>query len=207
MNYLDLILLIPLLVAGYTGWKKGFILEVFGLLALVAGIYGGIHFSDGVAGWMKESLEWNSEYLPVIAFAATFIAIVVGVHLLARALSRVAKMAALGGINRAAGVAFSVVKVLLITSMVLYVLNGLDDKFKLVPDDLKSESLLYGVYMETAMTLMPALEQTRMYDQFDAWRKERKRPPFPWEETEEFYTPKSATIRSMRDSSWASNAS
>lgn len=206
VNALDLVLLLPLLLGAYSGWKKGLILEVFGLLALAGGIYGGIHFSDEVATWMQDSLEWDSEYLHVVAFAVTFIGIVVAVHFLARALSKVAKMAALGWLNRAAGALFSMAKVLLITSIVLWTLHGLDDKFKLVPDELKAESALYGLYMETALTVMPALQNTRLYEQFEDWRRQRERKTMPWEKALEAYAPKSATSPSMRDSSSAISA-
>ena len=191
----------PLLLGAYSRWKKGLILEVFSLLALAGGIYGGIHFSDEVASWLQDGLEWDSEYLPVIAFAATFIGIVLGVHFLARALSKIAKMAALGWLNRTAGAVFSMAKALLITSIVLWTLHGLDDKFKLVPDKLKEESALYGVYMETAMAVMPALQNTRLYDQFEQWRRERQRKTLPWDRALEYYAPKSATKASIRDSS------
>ena len=206
VNALDLILLLPLLLGAYSGWKKGLILEVFGLLALAGGIYGGIHFSNEVASWMQDGLKWDSEYLPVIAFATTFIGIVVAVHFLARALSKVAKMAALGWLNRAAGALFSMAKVLQITSIALWTFHGLDDKFKLVPDELKEESALYGLYMETAMAVMPALQNTRLYEQFEQWRKERKRNTMPWERALEAYAPKSATNPSMRVSRSAISA-
>ena len=125
---------------------------------------------------------------------------------MARALSKVAKIAALGWLNRTAGALFSMAKVLLITSIALWTFHGLDDKFKLVPDELKEESALYGIYMETAMAVMPALQNTRLYEQIEQWRKERKRNTMPWERALEAYAPKSATNPSMRVSRSAISA-
>jgi len=50
MNYLDIILVLPLIIGAWRGFKKGFIIELFTLLALLVGLYAGIHFSDFVAG-------------------------------------------------------------------------------------------------------------------------------------------------------------
>lgn len=44
MNFLDLIIILPLIYAAYKGFKHGFIIELFTLLAIIVGIYVGIHF-------------------------------------------------------------------------------------------------------------------------------------------------------------------
>ena len=73
MNFLDILILIPILYGAYKGFKHGFVIELFTLLAILVGIYVGIHFSDYTANWLKSSLEIDSEYLPVIAFTFTFL--------------------------------------------------------------------------------------------------------------------------------------
>ena len=73
MNYLDFILLVPVVIGAWKGFKKGFIIEVFTLLALFAGIYGAIHFTDYIAEILKENLSVESEYMPIIAFLVTFL--------------------------------------------------------------------------------------------------------------------------------------
>lgn len=188
MNYIDILLIVPLLWAGYKGWKKGFILEIFSLLALIAGIYAGIHFSDAVAGWLTKGLDIKSDYLPVISFAVTFIGVVVAVHFLGKALSGVVKAAALGGINRALGAVFSIAKVALITGIVIYMFHGLDNRMGLLKPEMKEGSLLYGLYIETALLVLPALEDSDTYDRFEKWRKEQDRKPMPWEQMPEAVT-------------------
>ena len=60
--------------------------------------------------------------------------------------------------------------------------------------------------MEAAMAVMPALQNTRLYEQFEQWRKERQRNTMPWERALEAYAPKSATNPSMRVSRFAISA-
>jgi membrane protein required for colicin V production len=75
MNFIDIIICIPLIYAAYKGFKHGLIIEVFTLLALFVGLYVGIHFSDFVANFLKETLEWESVYLPIISFTLVFLAV------------------------------------------------------------------------------------------------------------------------------------
>ena len=45
MNYLDIIIAIPLVWGIVIGFKKGFVIEIASLIAILAGVYGSIHFS------------------------------------------------------------------------------------------------------------------------------------------------------------------
>lgn len=44
MNILDLLLLIPIISGAIGGFRKGFIIGVISLLALVLGVFGGFYF-------------------------------------------------------------------------------------------------------------------------------------------------------------------
>ena len=73
MNYIDIILAIPLLWAIYMGFTKGFIIEITSLIALFLGVYGAIHFSY----YISDSMKLSSAYSPLISFAITFLIIVI----------------------------------------------------------------------------------------------------------------------------------
>src|SRR6187402_2362995 len=73
VSYLDLILLIPIGWAIWRGWKNGFVMEVFSMLALFVGIYAGIHLSDWMASLLKDKMDVQAEYLPVVSFVVVFI--------------------------------------------------------------------------------------------------------------------------------------
>jgi membrane protein required for colicin V production len=54
MNYLDIILAIPLLWGLYKGVSKGIIKELASLVALIVGIYGAVHFADSIQGQLEK---------------------------------------------------------------------------------------------------------------------------------------------------------
>ena len=75
MNYVDIILIIPLLWGLYKGFSKGLIIEAATLIAFGLAVWGAIKFHDFLSVWMKDSLGWASKYLPLISFAVIFIGV------------------------------------------------------------------------------------------------------------------------------------
>mgnify|MGYP001304794353 CR=1 FL=1 len=84
MNYIDIIIVVPVLWGGYIGYKKGLIIEVISLIALGFGIWGGIHFSDLIGDLLKEKIK--SEYVSLSAFVITFAVIVMSIYFLGKML-------------------------------------------------------------------------------------------------------------------------
>jgi len=73
MNYIDLVLGIIIILAAIQGFRKGFIVELASLAALVLGIWGAIKFSDWTAGFITETFGYTSKYLVAISFLVTFL--------------------------------------------------------------------------------------------------------------------------------------
>ena len=105
---------IGLLVIGafgfYKGFKNGILIELTTLLALILGFYGAQHLSSYTARILNEQFHWNPENLYLVAMGLTFVCIVVGVYLLGKALTKVASMILLGGINKILGGILGVIK-------------------------------------------------------------------------------------------------
>ena len=102
-NWIDVIIIILLAWQIIKGFRKGFIIELASLLALILGIFGAIKFADFTAGYLSSNIDLPEDYTPLIAFALTFVLIVIGVHFIARLVQTLVKMVALNFINRLAG--------------------------------------------------------------------------------------------------------
>ncbi len=157
MNYIDIILVIPLMWGAYKGYKKGLVTEIASLVALLLGIWGAIKFSGMTSDFLASSFDFTSEYLPIIAFALTFVVIVIGVHLVAKLVDKLVKAVALGLVNRILGSVFGALKFAFIISIILVILNQLDEKAKFIPKDLKEESLLYEPMSKVAPIIYPSV--------------------------------------------------
>ncbi|MCB9222965.1 MAG: CvpA family protein [Crocinitomicaceae bacterium] len=163
MNYLDILLFIPLVYGGWRGFKKGFIIEFFTLLALFVGIYAGIHFSDMIASLLREQLGLTSKYLPVIAFSITFLLVGAMVYFGGKMLESMIKAVALGPLNKFAGLFFGVVKMLYILSAVLVIMESIDEKNDFIPQEQKEGSLLYHPIKNTSLQTIPALRHSDLF--------------------------------------------
>jgi len=157
MNYIDIIIALPLIWGLYQGFSKGFIISAASLLALILGIYGALKLSHITSFYLINHFDLSDKYLPIIAFVVTFIAIVILVHLLAKILDKLVKAVALGFLNRIAGMVFNVVKYAFLISIVIVILEGFDKKISFIPKDMKENSLLYEPLSAFAPIIFPYL--------------------------------------------------
>ncbi|MBN2350845.1 MAG: CvpA family protein [Bacteroidales bacterium] len=172
MNYFDLIFAVFFLWAAYKGFSKGFIIHAASLAALILGIYGAVKFSDFTAGVLTEKLHFTSQYLSLIAFAVTFVIIVIGVHFFARLLDKLVKAVALGFVNRIAGVLFALLKTAFLISIVLVIINGANRHTHFLPEDQMNNSLLYEPLSSFAPMIFPYLR----FGDFELPKKEEIAP-------------------------------
>ncbi len=173
MNYIDVILIIPIALGAWKGFRKGLIIEVFSLLALFAGIYAGVYFSSFAADFLREDVKLHSEYIGIGAFLVTFIAVLIAVYYLGKMVSSMVKMASLELVNKLFGALFSSLKAVLILSICLMCLKGLNGKFKLIPENTMEESLLFEPLSNLPLVVLPAIEDSSWYEQFTVWKNEQ----------------------------------
>ena len=163
MNFIDIAILIPLVYAGWKGFKYGLIIEIFTLMALVMGIYAGIHFSDYASKFLKESLEWNSEYLPVVAFTITFLAVGAMVYFGGKAIERVVRFTGLSPINKTFGIIFSIIKMGYFMSVLIVLVESYDEKNDFFPEETKKESLLYEPVKNLSTKTIPGITESTIF--------------------------------------------
>lgn len=158
MSIIDLILIGLFILAGFNGYKKGFIGQAASLVGLVLGIWGAIHFSDFTANFLTEQFSFTSKYLPLISFAITFVVILVAVHFIGSLVEGLFNLAFLGIVNSLLGVVFGVLKTALIISVILVLLGSVSHRIKIIPDDFGSKSLFYGPVKRLAPSIFPYLK-------------------------------------------------
>lgn len=172
MNYIDIIITIILLWAAYKGFSKGFVIQAAALVALLLGIYGAIRFSDYTSALLIEKFDLTTKHLKLISFIITFIVIVIAVQLLANLLDRLLKAAALGFLNRLAGLIFSVLKAAFIISILLVVINIFNHRYTFLPEKEVEQSVFYSPLSNFAPMVFPYLK-----DNFDFLGPKEEKPP------------------------------
>jgi membrane protein required for colicin V production len=163
MSYIDLLLAVPLLWGLVRGFMKGFIVSVSSLIALVLGVYGAILFSDRLGLHLQEAHGLEGPFMPAIAFSLVFLAIVVGVYFLGRAVQKVVHMAALGFFNKVAGALFGLLKAMLILSVIILLLEKADEYLQVLPKEEMANSLLYPIVSDVMQEYFPLVAESRAF--------------------------------------------
>jgi len=143
MSFLDIIIGILLVWGLYKGLKNGLFVELASLMALIAGIYGAIHFSYITGDYLSEQLDWSDQYLKIAAFLITFFAIIIVVNLAGKFLTKIADFAMLGLLNKIAGGIFGALKVAIILGAFLIFFEKLTTPLGLINEEDKEESIFY----------------------------------------------------------------
>lgn len=143
MGVLDTILGLMLIYGLYKGIRNGLFVELASLVALIAGLYGAIHFSYIVGEYLSENMDWNERYMNTISFITTFILIVLIVTMAGKLLTKIADFAMLGLLNRIAGGVFGALKVAVIFGAFLVFFEKSNNQLGFVKQESIDESILY----------------------------------------------------------------
>ena len=138
MNFIDIMILIPLVWFGYKGFSSGLVRELASIIALVAGLYASFKFTDWVAVWI------NNDKIPhELYFAITFFMVLVLVFIAGRFVEKVVKLVIPEILNNLAGALFGAAKIFVIFSALFFFINSIDTKGVLLTQKSKQESILY----------------------------------------------------------------
>jgi membrane protein required for colicin V production len=143
MGILDIVLGLLLIYGLYKGLKNGLFVEIASIIALVAGLYGAIHFSYIAGDYLSKNMEWNERYINIASFIITFIIIVLVVQLAGKFLTKIADFAMLGLLNKLAGAIFGALKVAVILGALLVFFERANSSVNLVKSETLEESTLY----------------------------------------------------------------
>lgn len=155
MNYLDIILGILLVLGLLKGLKNGFFVELASLVGLIAGIYGAIHFSYYAVDFLSERVDWSDDTINLVAFAITFLIIVIVISIAGRLLTQIANFAMLGIVNKLLGAVFGVLKTAFILSVIIMFIVALNDRFTFIDKETRETSVLYKNIKPLAPLLLP----------------------------------------------------
>ncbi|TNJ46997.1 CvpA family protein [Tamlana fucoidanivorans] len=157
MGVIDIVLGALILLGLVRGFMKGLFVEVAGVVALIAGVYGAIHFSNFAAEFLHTETEWSEKTINMTAFAITFVIIVLAIALAGKALTKLASFAALGILNKLLGGVFGGLKIALILSVVLNIFDKMNNTFTFLDEESKANSALYAPVRDLVPAIFPNL--------------------------------------------------
>lgn len=156
MNILDIIILICLVPAIIQGIRKGFVSQVVSTVSLFVGIWLACKYSNAVGSWLGGFINSASEQaLNITGFIIILLAACLILLLVSKLLEGLLNLITLGWLNKLLGVAFAIVKCILILGAISFIFENLNSTFDLVSKEYIADSALYGTVKDIADIVFP----------------------------------------------------
>jgi len=139
MNFLDIIIAIPLIYFIYKGWRRGIIFEIATLAGILAGCWAAIHLST----WIAEILNLQGEGSILFAFFIAFMGAIVGAYFLGKVIEGLIKMVKAQFLNKLLGSVVGMLKCLCVISILLNFILLIDHNHIIITPKAQEESILY----------------------------------------------------------------
>ncbi|SFH27486.1 CvpA family protein [Pontibacter chinhatensis] len=142
----DIFLAIPIAYGAFMGFRKGLLLELVSLVALVLAILGGLKLLDTALPLMAGFIGDAHGLLPYVTFLVVFVGIILLIHLGGLMLKKVVDFTPFGLFDNVLGAILGGLKWCLALSLLLYVsdMAGIS-----VSKDTAAASMIYPVVLKT----------------------------------------------------------
>lgn len=118
--WIDVLFLIFIAMAVFKGFRQGLIIAVFSGVAFMIGLAAAIKLSAAVAGYLKENMHMSTRWLPVLAFLAVFIGVILLVRWGAKLAEAAVDLAMMGWLNKLGGIVLYILLYTIILSVLLF---------------------------------------------------------------------------------------
>lgn len=154
MNTIDLIVCIVLVLAVWNGWRQGFVVQICSLAGIVAGIWIASRYGAEVGAWLKLDQTVSSAG----GFVVVLLLVVLLVAIAARLVRKLFHFAGFGIPDIVLGIAVSVLKYLLVLSVLFSAFDALNEDYTLVGPRTIEKSRCYKPVMRLSEAVFPFLE-------------------------------------------------
>lgn len=167
MEILDLIILMPLIYGAYKGYKRGFIMSLFLLLAVVVGLYAAFHFTDLIVSYGKEHFAWKSSYIAPVTFLSLFLVVGAGIYFGGKVLESVIKLAKLSILNSLAGALLGLLQWTYFVGSLLLMLISFDQKESIISKETKQHSLILPTMTTVLHGSIPGVGSSALFQFYE----------------------------------------
>jgi membrane protein required for colicin V production len=123
MQIVDIVIFLLAAVAAWFGYKKGFLIELLSLFAVILAFAVAWKLSHTVVIYISEAIDWNPKIIGSIAFVIIMILVFYIAYWISKLLSDIVHQTPFGIFDQALGGLLSVFKWFFLLSLLLWVLS------------------------------------------------------------------------------------
>lgn len=158
MNILDIIILICLIPAIIQGIRKGFISQAISIASIILGIWLSSQFANVVGEWIAQYISVSEQALKLISFAVILVGVSLALSALGKLIESLLGAIMLGWVNKLLGLAFALVKTILILALVSMLFQSVITTFQITQPAIVTESVLYPYLKDISDTVFPFIK-------------------------------------------------
>ncbi|MEN9699735.1 MAG: hypothetical protein RLZZ301_933 [Bacteroidota bacterium] len=164
MNLFDLFLFAPLAYGAYKGYKRGLIMSLFLLLAIVVGLYAAFQLTDIVVDFAMKQTHWQKETLVPVCFLILFLGIGAAIYFGGKLLETALKVVKLSVLNNLAGALLGVLQWIYIIGTALLFVLATDTNNSLISMPTRQESKAIPFYSGMLKLSLPKLSEAYVFE-------------------------------------------
>ena len=138
--FIDLLFAVLIVLAIFKGYRRGLIVGLFSLVAVIIGLAAAMKLSTVAAGYIGKAVKISDAWMPVISFAIVFIIVVLLVRLGANAIEKTVELVMLGWLNKIGGIILYVIIYTTVFSVLLFYAG----QMKLLQPETIQQSITYS---------------------------------------------------------------
>jgi len=155
MNWLDVLLILPLLVGLIRGLMRGFISEIIAIVVVILGVLGARYLSPAFSAWLLAQFAWPQNVCDIVAYMLVFLGIAIVLSIIARLLHRFLRAIHLGWANRLLGGLFGLAKYALIVLIAVFIMDKTNESFHWLDESpIVQTSFAYPYYVQATHALL-----------------------------------------------------
>ncbi len=109
-----------MLIAVWRGYRKGFVIALFSVFALIVGIAAALKFSTIMADVIENHISASTKWIPTLSFIMVFLLSAMLVHWCGKLIESALKLTLLGWANRLCGALLYMIMYALVFSVLLF---------------------------------------------------------------------------------------
>ena len=150
MNFFDILTIVVLIWAVISGWRSGFISQLFGLIGIILSIVLSLRYGAALG----EALHIDERFAVVagflIIFVSTLIIVTIAAHLLSKALSFIG----LSWVNILLGILLAIIKGLIVLNMLYAAIYALNNNIQFLDPSYFNNSISFDIIRKCAKPLL-----------------------------------------------------
>src|SRR4029078_13512879 len=113
-------------IGAFNGYREGFLMELFSLVAIILGIFGGFKLMGEGMILLQDHFNADKRVLPYISFAVIFLIMVILVTWTVRLIKHAIDKSFLGRVDQSMGFILGAFRTLFLLSVVIWIVDSLE---------------------------------------------------------------------------------